>query len=108
MEQTQASTATSEEYSEKQLYGGAIVCKMPKRFLDMSELRQVPDFQEVHHDVTTDQCFIVEILSIEEDKDTKENALAHFKTLAEDNDDQTGGKVYSHSSLDMKYLKNLG
>jgi hypothetical protein len=99
---------TLEKFEKKEFYGGAISCILPNRFMDMSELRQVPDYQEVHHDISTDQCFICEILSFDSEKDSQENALSHFKILSEDNDDQTGGTIYSHQSLDTKYLNDLG
>lgn len=44
------------------LFGGAITCDLPGSFSDMSELREVPDHQEVWCDIISDRSVIVEIL----------------------------------------------
>ena len=60
---------------QRDLYGGAAHITLPKRFEDVryhlvqlliSVIRSVPDYQEVFVDVNTDECFIVELLSMED------------------------------------------
>ena len=51
-----------EELRKQPLFGGAISIACPARFEDVSDVRPVPDHQEVYTDGVTDQSFIVEIL----------------------------------------------
>lgn len=48
--------------SRRNLFGGAIVIDIPDRFQDISEVREVPDNQEVFVDITTDESLIVELV----------------------------------------------
>ncbi|KAK1767290.1 putative ran-interacting mog1 protein [Phialemonium atrogriseum] len=43
------------------LFGGALVCDLPKKFADVSKLRQVPDNQEVYIDKNGFTSIIIEI-----------------------------------------------
>ncbi|KAJ2358394.1 hypothetical protein H4S01_006313 [Coemansia sp. RSA 2610] len=65
------------------LFGGALSITVPDGFVDISQVRQLPDHQEVFASSTTDQSLIVEILeAVDED-----NPLEyHFAQLAETND----------------------
>ncbi|PKC05310.1 Ran-interacting Mog1 protein [Rhizophagus irregularis] len=47
---------------DKELFGGSISMYIPPSFEDISNVRNVPDNQEVFADVNTDQSIIVEIL----------------------------------------------
>eukprot|EP00053_Salpingoeca_punica_P011924 m.106335 g.106335 ORF g.106335 m.106335 type:complete len:193 (+) comp15815_c3_seq1:65-643(+) len=72
--------------SVRQLFGGAFTLRLPRRFEDVSELRQIPDTQEVFADGRTDQSVIVELLSLaEEAEDDGKAAAFHFESLASDN-----------------------
>ena len=90
---TTASSASREERREyqgemqqKDLYGGAIKTKVPSRFFDASEVRQVPDHQEVFTDSLSDQALIFEIVSLVSDVSNEESARFHFKEIAVAND----------------------
>ncbi|GAW24137.1 hypothetical protein ANO14919_137180 [Xylariales sp. No.14919] len=48
-------------YQDTPLFGGALVCDLPKRFADVSRLREVPDNQEVYIDKEGFSSIIVEI-----------------------------------------------
>ncbi|KAI8137226.1 hypothetical protein BJV82DRAFT_583867 [Fennellomyces sp. T-0311] len=67
------------------LYGGAISCTVAKTFLDASQVRQIPDNQEVFVDTVTQQSLIIELL---EPVEAQDEAIArfHFEQLARDND----------------------
>ncbi|GAA5931682.1 Ran GTPase-binding protein MOG1 [Sporobolomyces koalae] len=71
------------------LYGGAIACTLPSRFLDASDLRQVPDTQEVFLAPDSDLSLIVEVLELVTEQgaaDSLEAAIKfHFASLAHDN-----------------------
>ncbi|KAL7977695.1 hypothetical protein Chor_009644 [Crotalus horridus] len=51
-----------EEPQERYLFGGAFSARLPPGGLDISEMRQVPDNQEVFVHPSTDQSIIVELL----------------------------------------------
>ncbi|GAA5901621.1 hypothetical protein JCM5296_003335 [Sporobolomyces johnsonii] len=71
------------------LFGGAISCSLPSNFVDASDLRQVPDTQEVFLAPDSDLSLIVEILELVKDDaaaDSLEAAVRfHFSALAHDN-----------------------
>ncbi|KAI0150632.1 Mog1p/PsbP-like protein [Xylariaceae sp. FL1272] len=48
-------------YQSTPLFGGALVCDLPTKFADVSQLRQVPDNQEVYIDKDGFTSIIVEI-----------------------------------------------
>ncbi|KAI0443050.1 hypothetical protein F4803DRAFT_516662 [Xylaria telfairii] len=48
-------------YQTTPLFGGALVCDLPTKFADVSQLRQVPDNQEVYIDKDGFTSIIVEI-----------------------------------------------
>jgi hypothetical protein len=48
-------------YALQQLYGGAIQCHLPHGLVDVSDLRQVPDTQEVFISKTTDVSYIFDV-----------------------------------------------
>lgn len=67
------------------LYGGAFQMDLPTTFVDVSNLRQVPDHQEVFTFAKNDQSCIVELLDKVNEPD--ENAARfHFEQLAESNE----------------------
>jgi len=71
-----------------ELFGGAIVVKLPIRFIDASEIRQVPDNQEVFLSPDSAISIIIEILERVEPDGNHEAAMFHFDSLAHDNDAQ--------------------
>ncbi|GAA5822053.1 hypothetical protein JCM3770_002263 [Rhodotorula araucariae] len=75
--------------TSRPLYGGAIAAAIPTAFLDASDLRQVPDTQEVFLAPDSDLSLIVEVLElVREDgsaDDLERAARFHFSSLAHDN-----------------------
>ncbi|KAI9487932.1 hypothetical protein BDB00DRAFT_964455 [Zychaea mexicana] len=67
------------------LYGGAISCAVANSFLDASQVRQIPDNQEVFVDTETQQSLIIELLEPVEAEDER-IARLHFEQLARDNE----------------------
>eukprot|EP00842_Homolaphlyctis_polyrhiza_P003278 jgi/Hompol1/3951/HPOL_003411-RA len=57
------------QVSLRPLYGGAIVAPVPQNFVDASQLREVPDHQEVYIDMEGDNSMIVELLDLEDVND---------------------------------------
>jgi hypothetical protein len=48
------------------LFGGALSCLLPPGAKDVSEVRQIPDNQEVLVHEETDQSIVIELLEYEE------------------------------------------
>ncbi|KAJ3844466.1 hypothetical protein F5878DRAFT_648884 [Lentinula raphanica] len=69
-----------------QLFGGAITATAPNNLLDASEIRQIPDTQEVFLFPDSSISIIVEILQRVEPDDNQDAVKFHFDSLAHDND----------------------
>lgn len=69
------------------LFGGAITCRIPIHWRDVSTVREVPDNQEVYQDCTeeTGAVFVVEILQHQADVKNEDAALFFFGDLADSN-----------------------
>lgn len=76
-----------EDAKAVELFGGAILCRFPNAFIDVSTMRQIPDNQEVWlRSSTSLDCFIVELLQFQEDA-AEDNPLEYFfQDLAAQND----------------------
>jgi len=73
-------------YIERDLFGGAIVAKTRPDLLDASDVRQVPDTQEVLLYTENGISAITEILQAVEPSAPEEIAKFHFNSVAHDND----------------------
>ncbi|UZJ52172.1 hypothetical protein CBS101457_001492 [Exobasidium rhododendri] len=75
--------------STRQLFGGAISAEVEGKLIDASDLRQVPDNQEVLLGVDDNTTIIVEVLESVKEGSAKadlEDAIRfHFNSLAHDN-----------------------
>lgn len=72
--------------SNRLLYGGAITACIPLEFADVSQIREVPDNQEVFAHAETDRSVIIELLQMEHPlpEEHKHPAAYHMSVLAED------------------------
>ncbi|KAN0040050.1 hypothetical protein ACTA71_011934 [Dictyostelium dimigraforme] len=74
----------SEIFEKRQLYGGAIEIDIPKRFIDVTSYRHIPDHQELFSDEKSDQSVIIELNEIQ-DHISNANAIKHhYEVLVED------------------------
>ncbi|CAO1626644.1 unnamed protein product [Jaminaea pallidilutea] len=86
---------TIEQGSESRgLFGGAITATFPAGLIDASDLRQIPDNQEVLLWRDSDVTCIVEVLEAVQESGTEAAARFHFSSLAHDND-ATSSQVLS-------------
>jgi hypothetical protein len=68
------------------LFGGAMQVALPGGLDDVSQIRQVPDNQEVFVDADTDRCVIIELLAYDATlPDSDAAVLYYFTDLAEAN-----------------------
>ncbi|EJF65655.1 Mog1p/PsbP-like protein [Dichomitus squalens LYAD-421 SS1] len=70
----------------RELFGGTITADLPSQLIDASDLRQVPDTQEVFLSPASGISIIVEVLQSVPATDPREAAGLHFDALAHDND----------------------
>jgi hypothetical protein len=86
-----------DEMSVKELFGGGMSIRIPPQWRDVSDIRQVPDHQEVYQNIegsTTDLenaggsgcCFGIDLLDRIDTLDDGDAAVFYFKDLAEAND----------------------
>jgi len=70
---------------QRNLFGDTITFSIPPRCIDVSEIRQVPDNQEVFLYPDSPISIIVEVLERVAENDDEEAAKFHFSSLAGDN-----------------------
>ena len=82
----------------RRLFGGAIEISLPRRFLDVSAFRQVPDHQEVFtSDGDGDELsFIFEIVELQSDISNDAIATHFWRDLVEENDAQRHRILYPY------------
>ncbi|BAT99262.1 hypothetical protein LR48_Vigan06g104500 [Vigna angularis] len=68
------------------LFGGKISCTFPNRFQDVSDIREVPDHQEVFADPNRDESLIIELLEFRPDVADDESAVWFLHDLASEQD----------------------
>ncbi|TRZ03582.1 hypothetical protein DNTS_013497 [Danionella cerebrum] len=67
------------------LFGGALSAVIPPNSKDISELREIPDNQEVFAHSQTDQSIIIELLEYQSQVQDAEAARYHFEDVAASN-----------------------
>jgi len=90
------------------LYGGAMSVILPNYFKDISDVRPIPDNQEVFMYVDKDQSLIVELLSTTEIShlSMQESIIFHFNQLAKDND-AVNSEILELSLLSNEEIPNF-
>ena len=73
-------------YTSRDLYGGAITVELPKEYIDASDLRQVPDHQEVFLSPTTLTSIIFEINEFVQKQNDAAAVHFHFKDVIAESD----------------------
>ncbi|KAG0369730.1 hypothetical protein BC939DRAFT_441680 [Gamsiella multidivaricata] len=89
---------------QQELFGGAITMDLPRKFENISHVREVPDHQEVFVNVDEDQSVIVEILELAAEASNEACAAFHYQQLAEDNDAEDASVIQSVSILNNAEL----
>ena len=70
---------------ERPLFGGAITCRIPADWKDISDIRQVPDNQECWQDVANDRLLVIEMFEYQADVANSNAAAFFFQDLASAN-----------------------
>ncbi|KAG6429702.1 hypothetical protein SASPL_107754 [Salvia splendens] len=84
--------------TQRPLFGGAISSTFPLRFQDVSNMRQVPDHQEVFVDPTSDGSLIFELLDLKTDVADQGSATWFLQDLANEQDAE-GAMVLEQSGV---------
>ncbi|BBM97093.1 hypothetical protein MPTK1_1g02960 [Marchantia polymorpha subsp. ruderalis] len=74
----------SEPTTGRLLFGGAITCRVPSRFVDVSDIREVPDNQEVLCDYDREESIIIELLEFKSDVSDEDSARWFLQNVAEE------------------------
>lgn len=74
-------------WSEKDLFGGSITSEVPTSWRDVSDVRQVPDNQEVFQS-TEGACLIIEVVEYQKQVLDEDAAAFFFNDLAETNGEE--------------------
>ena len=74
------------DYALRDLYGGAITVQLPKDYIDVSDLRQVPDHQEVFLSSTNLTSITFEINQYVEKQNDTAAVHFHFEDVIADSD----------------------
>jgi hypothetical protein len=77
-------TTTTTTTTERALFGGAVSCALPSDFLDISDLRQVPDNQECFQG-PSGHLLVIEILERQNDVSDETAVEYFFNDLAQSN-----------------------
>ncbi|KAI6653704.1 Ran guanine nucleotide release factor [Oopsacas minuta] len=85
------------------LYGGALICSLPTPRVDVSELRQVPDNQEVFAHPYTDQSIIIELLEYQNVASGHEAARLHYQDISQANN-SIETAILSHEVVDTSNI----
>ncbi|KQK23966.2 ran guanine nucleotide release factor [Brachypodium distachyon] len=76
----------SESSTRRLLFGGAISSTFPVRFQDVSNIREVPDHQEVFVDPSRDESLIFELLDLKGEVEDGGSALWFLRDVANEQD----------------------
>ncbi|XP_034036307.1 ran guanine nucleotide release factor [Thalassophryne amazonica] len=75
----------AEQQRRRPLFGGALSALLPHSATDVSELREIPDNQEVFAHAHSDQSLIVEMLEFQAQVEDQNAAGYHFEDIAQSN-----------------------
>ncbi|KAL5540383.1 hypothetical protein UlMin_045228, partial [Ulmus minor] len=89
---------SEDSYTERPLFGGAIASTFPARFEDVSNIRQVPDHQEVFVDPARDESLIFELLELKHEVADNGSATWFLQDLATEQDAE-GSMVIEQSGV---------
>ncbi|KAI9852538.1 MAG: hypothetical protein M1838_000406 [Thelocarpon superellum] len=93
-------------FSTARLFGGAITVSLPLAYADVSEIRQVPDNQEVYLDRDGFTSIIFDLTERVTDVSSDEAALLYHLSDVTDEDEDGGGaaKIWSSSAATCSKL----
>ncbi|KAL8780429.1 MAG: hypothetical protein Q9194_000928 [Teloschistes cf. exilis] len=77
----------TEAFKHTKLFGGAITANVPAGYADVSNIREVPDHQEIYLDASGFSSIVIEIAERVTDPPTDDEALRfHFEDIVDEQD----------------------
>ncbi|VFQ64471.1 unnamed protein product [Cuscuta campestris] len=98
-------SAPVEMHSERPLFGGAISSSFPSRLQDVSNVRQVPDHQEVFVDPARDESLIFELLDFKPDVADDASATWFLQDLANEQEAEGGTLIEKSEVFEVPGLR---
>ncbi|XP_073507106.1 ran guanine nucleotide release factor [Phyllobates terribilis] len=89
---------------QRPLFGGAMSAVLPPSVQDVSDLREIPDNQEVFVHPRTDQSIVVELLEYQWGVSDPDAARYHFEDVAASNDAEGRADVLTVEPLPLAQL----
>uniref|UniRef100_A0A7I4EHC2 Ran guanine nucleotide release factor n=1 Tax=Physcomitrium patens TaxID=3218 RepID=A0A7I4EHC2_PHYPA len=89
------------------LFGGAITCSFPRRYTDVSDVREVPNNQEAFVDANRDESFIVELLELKENVTDAGSARWFLEDLTVEQASENSLVVEEENSVPAANVPNL-
>ncbi len=87
-------------FAQKELFGGALTCFLPLNVLDASDVRQVPDNQEIFLNSSVDQNIIFDILETPDENVMGHAATFHYREIIDDHSsDEASLRILSTDSI---------
>eukprot|EP00262_Sarcandra_glabra_P019290 TRINITY_DN7219_c0_g1_i4.p1 TRINITY_DN7219_c0_g1~~TRINITY_DN7219_c0_g1_i4.p1 ORF type:complete len:167 (-),score=30.79 TRINITY_DN7219_c0_g1_i4:530-1030(-) len=90
---------------ERPLFGGAISSVFPLRFQDVSNIREVPDHQEVFGVPSRDESLVFELLDLKSEVEDSGSAVWFLHDLAVEQDAEGSMVIEQSSPLDADSLR---
>ncbi|KAG0567631.1 hypothetical protein M758_7G127200 [Ceratodon purpureus] len=97
----------TEKSVKMMLFGGAISCRFPARFKDVSDVREVPNNQEAFVDPNRDESFIIELLELKESVADAGSARWFLEDLATEQGSEKSLVVEDESRVPSANVPNL-
>ncbi|WOL02220.1 putative ran guanine nucleotide release factor [Canna indica] len=91
---------------QRPLFGGAISSCFPLRFQDVSNIREVPDHQEVFADPQRDESLIFELLDLKHDVEDSSSAVWFLRDIADEQDAEETMVLEHSDTLEAVGLTN--
>ncbi|XP_067930893.1 ran guanine nucleotide release factor-like [Watersipora subatra] len=89
--------------SSVDIFGVALTAKLPEPRVDVSDLREIPDNQEVFAHTCTDQSIIIEVMEYEESEDDQALRI-YFKDLVDTNNADVDVNSLCNQPLELSSL----
>ncbi|KAL8641339.1 MAG: hypothetical protein Q9228_001835 [Teloschistes exilis] len=92
----------TEAFKHTELFGGAITANVPAGYADVSNIREVPDHQEIYLDASGFSSIVIEIAERVTDPPTDDEALRfHFEDIV---DEQDSSRIWRTDIANLPHL----
>ncbi|KAL5214629.1 hypothetical protein ABZP36_003781 [Zizania latifolia] len=95
----------SESCVPRPLFGGVLSSTFPARFQDVSNIREVPDHQEIFVDPARDESLIFELLDLKDEVEDGGSALWFLRDIANEQDAGDSMVVEHSGTLELAGLR---